>query len=90
MTPITHSNHEIERLERELAESREECRRLRELVSNLHTSIKGTINNAPKEEPKLLSPASLAQAWAYWYTARQLDFVLEVSTEALTPKVGDK
>lgn len=28
MTPITHRNPEIERLERELTESREECRRL--------------------------------------------------------------
>ena len=34
MTPITHRNHEIERLERALAESREECRRLKQIIED--------------------------------------------------------
>lgn len=75
MNLITHRS-EIERLERELAESREECRRLKMTLEAIN-------NNAPKEDPRHDINACYQFAWAMWIAG-------QLATKALAPKVGDK
>ena len=74
MTPITHRNREIERLERELAESREEVRRL------LHV-IEQATHYSKVELPRMSETAQLS--WLQSMRGHILDILL-------TPKADDE
>lgn len=99
MTPITHRNREIERLEHELAESREECRRMREALKPFALQMKwfeALANAQGHYKPTHLDDKSLS---SFQHTSLTL-FASPMNTlkvknfrqalEALAPKVEDK
>lgn len=94
MNPITHRNREIERLERELAESREECRRLREALQPTATIWNNWLYDRQTKNSKadvmfsqwLINEHDLGQIGAPFFKASE---ALEAA-QAVAPKVEDK
>lgn len=87
MTPITHRS-EIERLERELAESREECRRLQFALTEIGKGYDYLHKYNAPDHKKYTGESLFGQQWSNYEGFD--NFIRRVIAALFAPKVGDK
>lgn len=49
---------------------------LRDRIKQLEAFVQSVVDNAPKEEPRTVTPRTLAHAWGFWFAGQKAESLL--------------